>query len=137
MILVDTSVLINFMKGQTDYKTELFRDVLHNEIPFGISSFTYQELLQGARNEKEFETLTEYLSTQKIYFPGQDLSEYEKAAHIFFDLRRKGSTPRSTIDILIAVTAIKHNLILLHNDSDFDIMSKHIPELKIMTCLAL
>jgi len=55
---------------------------------------------------------------------------------MFFDLRRKGSTPRSTIDILIALTAIEYNLILLHNDNDFDFMSKHIPDLEIMTRMA-
>lgn len=135
MVLVDTSVLINFLKGQADYKTDLFKAVLQNEIPFGMSSFTYQEILQGARNEIEFATLKEYLSTQRIYFLKQELSTYEEAAQIFFDLRRKGVTARSTIDILIALTAIKYNLFLIHNDSDFDIMSKHIPELKIMTRL--
>ncbi len=133
MVLVDTSVLIGYLKGQTDNKTELLKDVLIRETPFGISSYTYQEILQGARNEKEFETLKEYLSTQKIYFLKQEISTFEKASRMFFDLRRKGSTPRSTIDILIALTAIEYNLILLHNDNDFDNISKHIPDLKIMT----
>jgi len=136
MVLVDTSVLIGYLKGQTDNKTELLKDVLTREIPFGISSYTYQEILQGARNEKEFEILKEYLSTQKIYFLKQEIPTFEKASRMFFDLRRKGSTPRSTIDILIALTAIEYNLILLHNDNDFDIISKHIPELKIMTRMA-
>jgi len=68
MVLVDTSVLIGYLKGQTDNKTELLKDVLTRELPFGISSYTYQEVLQGARNEKEFETLKEYLSTQKSIF---------------------------------------------------------------------
>jgi len=132
MVLVDTSVLIGYLKGQTDYKTELLKDVLNCEIPFGISSFTYQEILQGARDEREFETLKEYLSTQKIYFLKQEVSTFEKASRMFFDLRREGTTLRSTIDILIALTAIEYNLILLHNDSDFDNISKHIPDLKIM-----
>jgi len=136
MVLVDTSVLIGYLKGQTDNKTELLKDVLTRELPFGISSYTYQEVLQGARNEKEFETLKEYLSTQKIYFLKQEISTFEKASRMFFDLRRKGSTPRSTIDILIALTAIEYNLILLHNDNDFDFMSKHIPDLEIMTRMA-
>ena len=133
MVLVDTSVLIGYLKGQTDNKIELLKDVLICEIPFGISPYTYQEILQGARNEKEFETLKEYLSTQKIYYLKQEISTFEKASRMFFELRRKGSTPRSTIDILIALTAVEYNLILLHNDNDFDNISKYIPELKIMT----
>jgi len=136
MVLVDTSVLISYFKGHTNDKTELLKDILFREIPFGISSYTYQEILQGARNEKEFEILKEYLSTQRVYFLKQEKFTYEKAAQMFFDLRRKGLTPRSTIDILIALTAIEYNLTLLHNDNDFDIMSKHIPKLRIMTRMA-
>lgn len=135
MILVDTSVLIGFLKGQNDDKTELFKDVLSRDIPFGISSYTYQELLQGARNGTEFKTLREYLSTQQIYYLEQEVSTFEKAARMFYDLRRKGVTPRSTIDILIARTAIENKLALLHNDHDFDIMADHIPELIVLNAL--
>ena len=54
-----------------------------------------------------------------------------KAANIYFTLRRQGITPRSTIDILIALTAIEYNLLLLHNDKDFDAMEEKVPELNI------
>ncbi len=45
--------------------------------------------------------------------------------------KQKGITIRSTIDLLIAETAIENNLYLLHNDNDFKYMSKIIKELKI------
>ncbi|MEW6080493.1 MAG: PIN domain nuclease [Bacillota bacterium] len=135
MVLIDTSVLIGFLKGQVDEKTELFKDVLSRDIPFGISSYTYQEVLQGARNETEFNTLKEYLSTQQIYYLEPEASTFEKGARIYFDLRRKGVTPRSTIDLLIALTAIERKLVLLHNDSDFDLMSGNIPELMVLNSL--
>lgn len=131
MILVDTSVLIGFLKGQIDDKTELFKEILSRDIPFGISSYTYQEVLQGARNEKEFQTLKEYLSTQQIYYLESEASTFEKAAKLYFNLRRKGVTPRSTLDMLIALTAIENNLALIHNDSDFDMMAEYTPELRI------
>ena len=54
MILVDTSVFINYFKGRNDEKTDIFSTVLSYDIPFGISAYTYQELLQGARDEKNF-----------------------------------------------------------------------------------
>jgi predicted nucleic acid-binding protein len=132
MILVDTSVLIGFLKGQVDNKTELFKEILSRDIPFGISSYTYQEVLQGARNEAEFETLKDYLSTQHIYYLEPEAATYEKAARFYFNLRRKGVTPRSTLDMLIALTAIEKNLILIHNDIDFDMMADHLPELRIL-----
>ncbi len=45
--------------------------------------------------------------------------------------RTKGITIRSTIDLLIAQTAIDNDVMLLANDSDFLNIAKIIPELKI------
>jgi len=135
MILVDTSVLIDFLKGQNNAKTLLFDEVLTRNIPFGISPYTLQEVLQGARNEKDYQKLWEYLSTQIIYFLPEETSTYEKAARLYFDLRRKGLTPRSTIDILIVLIALENKLMLLHNDSDFDLMAEQLEDLKILKTL--
>ncbi|MDD3272403.1 MAG: PIN domain-containing protein [Syntrophomonadaceae bacterium] len=132
MILVDTSVLIDFLKGQTNDKIQLFSEILSRNIDFGFSCYTFQEVLQGARNEKEYEQLHDYLSTQIIYFLPVETATYEKAARLYFDLRRKGITPRSTIDVLIALTAIENNLLLLHNDRDFDLMAEQIETLNIL-----
>ena len=54
---------------------------------------------------------------------------------LFFDLRRSGVTPRITMDMLIALTAIEYNLQLLHEDRDFDIMANHLPTLQILNSL--
>lgn len=132
MILVDTSVLIDFLKGQTNAKTLLFEEILSREIPFGLSPYTFQEVLQGARNEKEYKHLHDYLSTQTIYYLPEEIATYEKAARLYFDLRRKGMTPRSTIDILIALTAIENKLMLLHNDRDFDLMAEQVETLSVL-----
>lgn len=132
MILVDTSVLIDFLKGQTNEKIQLFDEILSRNIDFGFSSYTFQEVLQGAQNEKEYEQLRDYLSTQIIYFLPEETATYEKAARLYFDLRRKGITPRSTIDVLIALTAIENNLLLLHNDRDFDLMAKQVKALNVL-----
>ena len=132
MILVDTSVLIGFLKGQINEKIQLFDQVLSRNIDFGFSSYTFQEVLQGARNEKEYKQLRDYLSTQIIYFLPEKTATYEKAARLYFDLRRKGITPRSTIDVLIALTAIENNLLLLHNDRDFDLMAEQVDTLRIL-----
>lgn len=132
MILVDTSVLIGYLKGQTDGKIQLFDEILSRDIPFGIASYTFQEILQGARNQSEYKRLRLYLATQIIYFLPEKIATYEKAAALYFDLRRKGVTPRSTIDVLIALTAIENKLWLLHNDQDFDLMAACTEELSIL-----
>lgn len=132
MILVDTSVLIGYLKGHNDEKTKLFDKILSGEIPFGLSPYTYQEVLQGAKNEVEYERLRDYLSTQIFYYLPEKITTYEKAAKLCFDLRRKGVTPRSTMDILIALTAMEYKLMFLHNDRDFDLMAVHLDTLNVL-----
>ncbi len=133
MILVDTSVLIDFLKGNTNHVVQLFDDVLDRQIPFGINDHIYQEILQGARDRKEFNTLKEYFETIPFYTLKKGRNSFEKAAIINFSCRKNGITIRSTIDVLIAETAIENDLYLLHNDLDFTYMAKVIPELKIYT----
>jgi predicted nucleic acid-binding protein len=132
LILVDTSVLIDFFRGRENAKTELFEIILKRKLPFGIASYTYQELLQGAGNEEEYKKLEEYLSTQIIYFLPEEIKTYAEASRQYFELRRKGVTPRGTIDILIALIAIKNNLFLLHNDKDFDVLASNFEDLMIL-----
>ncbi len=135
MVLVDSSVFINYLKGCYNEKTELFQQLVDRDIPYGISVLTYQEILQGARNEREFTVLLEYLDTQAIYSPPSTTEYYEKAARLFFRLRRRGVTVRGQIDMLIAVTAIANDLMLLHDDRDFDAIASKTPELKILVSL--
>ena len=127
MILVDTSVLIHFFKGVDSKSSRKFKMVLQRGIPFGINSLIFQEVLQGAGSEKEYLTLKKYLETQQFYHLREPIDSFAKAAKIYLDCRKKGITIRSTIDCLIAQTALENDLLLLHEDSDFDLMAKVIP----------
>lgn len=120
MILVDSSVLIDYLEGRENSPVSRFIEVLDRGIPFGISSVTILEVLQGAATEKDFSTLHDYLVSQTVYGLEGGLGSYAAAAKIFFDLRKKGMPVRSSMDCLIAQTAIEHGLLLLHNDSDFN-----------------
>jgi hypothetical protein len=127
MILVDTSVLIDFFKGVKTEGSKKFEMVLQQEIPFGINSFILQEVLQGAASEKEFSLLGEYLSTQRFYDLKDPVDSFINAAKLYMECRKKGITIRSTIDCLIAETVLEHNLLLLHSDNDFKAMARVIP----------
>ena len=127
MILVDTSVLIQFFKGISSEGAKRFSIVLQRKIPFGINSLIFQEVLQGAGSEKEYFILKKYLETQRFYHLKHPVDSFARAAKIYLDCRRKGITIRSTIDCLIAQTALENDLLLLHEDSDYDLMSKVIP----------
>ena len=131
MILVDSSVLIEFFKNEKNKSTQKFRKLLEKKISFGINAVIFQELLQGAKSEKEYELLKRYLMGLRFYHPKHPVNSFEKAARIYFDCRRKGVTIRSTIDCLIAQTAIEHDLMLFHNDKDFEAMSGVISSLKL------
>ena len=127
MILVDTSVLIDFFKGIDHEKIQAYRAVLRQSIPYGISSLIYQEVLQGAKNEKEYRQLKKYLEVQRFYHPKDPIDSFAGAAKMYFECRLKGVAIRSTIDCLVAQIAIENDLFLLHNDNDFDAIAKVFP----------
>lgn len=137
MILVDTSVLINYFKDSKNEKTELFQSILDRKIPYGITHLIYLEILQGAKNSKEFTLLNEYLKTMVFYKPVSDLTTYEEAARVYSACRKAGITVRSTIDILIAQICIENNLYLLHNDTDFENIALVTRNLKICNTVDL
>jgi predicted nucleic acid-binding protein len=129
MILVDSSVLINFFKANSTDAAVKFEKVVQGNIPFGITPFTYQEILLGAASEMEFGLLKEYLDTQVFYYLREGNDSYAGAARIYFKCRKSGITVRSTIDLLIVQTALEHGLLLLHDDKDFIAIGTIVPEL--------
>ena len=131
MILVDTSVFINYFKGRETKGIKILDNLIQSEEPFCINEFIYQEILQGSKDEKEFSTLKSYLKYIPLYSLKLGVQSFENAAQLNFRCRRKGITIRSTIDLLIAETAIENNIALLHDDEDYVNMSKVITELKL------
>jgi predicted nucleic acid-binding protein len=131
MILVDTSVLIDYLKGKENGAVATFEKILEKHLPYGINELIYLEVLQGSRTQDEFNKLQEYLETIPFYCLTSGKESYERTARLNFNCRRDGVTVRSTIDLLIAQTAIENDLFLLHNDSDFTNMAKTIKELKL------
>ena len=131
MILVDTSVLIDFLRSRNNPKPQLLEEILERKNLWGITNFIYQEILQGAKDGNEFNRLKEYFETVPSYSLKFGRQSFERAALLNVRCRNAGVTIRSTIDLLIAETAIENDLALLHNDSDFDSMSKIVQELRI------
>lgn len=127
MILVDTSILINYFRDVENDGTTQFMEIMEKEIPFGINNYVYQELLQGCLTEKDFKLLKKYLDGQKFYDFKNARESHANAARLYFDLRRKGITIRNTIDCLIAQMTIENDLYLLHDDADFTRIAGHFP----------
>jgi predicted nucleic acid-binding protein len=131
MILVDTSILIGYFKGLSGSPYDKLDEIIDGQIPFGINNHIYQEVLQGAKTEKEFNQLKEYLDALPFYDLHNGRESYKNAALMYMKCRKSGVTVRSTVDLIIAQTAIEHNLYLLHNDNDYINIAKVIKGLKL------
>lgn len=131
MILLDTSVFINYFKGEDNHKTQLLDEIIENNMKFSICSFVYQEVLRGAKTQHEFDMLKSYLQSLPFYELKFGRNSYEQAAMLNFQCRRSGITIRSTIDLLIAQIAIENDLLLLHDDKDFDFIAENVVGLNI------
>ena len=121
MLLIDTSVWIGVFRdrsGQVRQQLETLiadREVL-------LTRFTQLELLQGSINEQEWALLSTYLETQD--YIELTIHSWKAAARIYYDLRRQGLTVRSPIDCCIAQAALENNLLLIHNDRDFETIAQ-------------
>jgi predicted nucleic acid-binding protein len=130
MVLVDSSVIIDFLQGKYNPHTNKLEEIHNNKIPFGINSWIFQEVLQGVSDSKQFNLLKEYLLSLQLFPVNDEWAFHEAAARIYSKCRKMGITIRSTIDCCNAQTAIENKLYLLHNDNDYVNMKKVIPELK-------
>ena len=117
MFLIDTSVWIAVFRDKTGTVGQSLSEII-KEQPIFLSRFTQMELLQGCRDEREWRLLETYLQDQDYIEPTPNT--WVAAARIYYDLQRQGLTVRSSIDCCIAQLAIAHQLILIHNDRDFE-----------------
>ena len=119
MVLIDSSVWINFFNGSETESVQTLEDLIAAEEDVCISGYILTEVLQGFRDERSFETVRRQLLKLTIF----DLNvpdSYIKAAQLYRRCRKQGITIRRTADCIIAQTAIENKLFLLHEDADFD-----------------
>ncbi|MFK0730990.1 MAG: PIN domain nuclease [Gloeotrichia echinulata GP01] len=124
MLLIDTSVWISVFRDRSSQVRQQLETLIANRL-FLLTRFTQLELLQGSLNEQEWTVLSTYLETQDyVELTNQS---WEAAARIYYDLRRQGLTVRSPIDCCIAQAALENDLILVHNDRDFETIAQVRP----------
>ena len=124
MIVVDSSVWIDYFNGVETRETALLDDFLGEE-PIVIGDLILAEVLQGFRSEQDVRKARAALDTL-VFEPmvGRDVAL--KAAGNYRALRAKGVTVRKTIDMLIGTFCIENGHRLLHRDRDFDPIEKHL-----------
>ncbi len=124
MILVDSSVWIDYFKGTITPQTQKLDELLGHEL-LAIGELILTEVLQGFALESDFNQARKMLtSLQVIELGGQKIAI--QAARNFRALRVLGVTVRKTIDTVIATRCIESGYDLLHNDRDFDPFALHL-----------
>ncbi len=124
MILVDTSVWIDYFRGQESSQTNKLDALLGSE-PLLVGDLILAEVLQGFASERDFNHAKRLLdSFDLIEIGGREIAV--QGARNFRALRALGITVRKTIGMLIATRCIDSRFILLHNDRDFDIFAEHL-----------
>jgi hypothetical protein len=126
MVLIDSSVWINFFNGSETESVQTLEDLIAAEEDVCISGYILTEVLQGFRDDRSFETVRRQLLKLTIL----DLNvpdSYIKAAQLYRRCRKQGITIRRTADCIIAQTAIENKLFLLHDDADFDKIAQVCP----------
>lgn len=124
MILVDSSVWIDYLRGQTTPSTEKL-DALLGAEPLLIGDLILIEVLQGCQTERQFQEVRTKLGALELVVLGGEQVAVEAARNLRL-LRAKGVTVRKTIDTLIATRCILDGHELLHDDRDFDPFEQHL-----------
>ena len=131
MILVDSSVWIAYFNGKINPQTDWLDSALGKEIII-VGDIILAEVLQGFKNDRDFHKAKELLlNFQFMEMLGQELAV--RSAENYRILRKKGVTVRKTIDVIIGTFCIHHNISLLHDDQDFEPLTKHL-KLNVIKC---
>jgi predicted nucleic acid-binding protein len=124
VIVVDSSVWIDFLNGRSARHVERLRAML-GEDEILVGDLMLCEVLQGLENERSARQVEAMLRRFDIVPMAGDAIAVV-AARNFRSLRRRGITVRKTIDLLIGTWCIENRRPLLHNDSDFRPMARHL-----------
>jgi hypothetical protein len=131
MVLVDTSVWVDFLRGSDTPQVAILKELLAGDDIVGIAPIILQKVLQGADSDARFEKWRRYFEGLCCYAPADPVASHISAARLYQACRRAGMTPRSSNDCLIARIAMEHGLALLQNDRDFTIIAAVAPGLRL------
>jgi predicted nucleic acid-binding protein len=122
VILVDSSVWIDFLNGVDGPQVEMLDRLLDRET-VATGDLILAEVLQGIRDDREFRRVSSLMAALPSHeMAGLDIAL--KSAGNYRRLRAEGITVRKTMDLLIGTFCIENGLTLLHRDRDFDAMER-------------
>jgi predicted nucleic acid-binding protein len=123
VILIDTSAWIEFLRDTASPTCARVDALLAADT--ATCDAIRMEILAGARDETHLRDLRGLLARATL-LPTAPV-DYEDASAIYRRCRGNGETARKLIDCLIAAVAIRHEVPVLHADTDFDAIARHTP----------
>ncbi|MEZ4640151.1 MAG: PIN domain nuclease [Caldilineaceae bacterium] len=124
MWIVDSSVWIDYFNGVHTPTTDRL-DLALGRQELGIGDLILCEVLQGFRQDREFERAQRALLTFPVFTIGGATLAIQSARNYRL-LRQRGITIRKTVDCLIATYVIENGYTLLYQDCDFDPFVIHL-----------
>ena len=122
MILVDTSVWIDFFDHPESLYAKELKRLIEKDEELCLMDINVTEILQGIREERIFDEVKDYL-TQFPVLRAKSLETYIHAADIYRSCRKRGKAMTKTIDALIASVAIENNAYVFYHDKNFDLIA--------------
>lgn len=124
MILVDSSVWIDYFRGRSTRQSDRLDTLLQQE-PVVIGDLILVEVLQGFVRDRDYRQARALLAPMTVIELGGVDIAFRAAAH-YRKLRALGATVRKTIDTVIATRCIQDRYVLLHSDKDFEPFVEHL-----------
>lgn len=125
MVIVDTTVWIDFLQGRETKEVATLEALLADEVEVFITGIIFQEILTGVKAKKDRAKVIKELSHFILISPTFDT--HIQAAEIYDTCRKKGLTIRSIIDCLIAALALEYDLTILEKDRDYSFIAEVFP----------
>jgi predicted nucleic acid-binding protein len=125
MIVVDSSVWIDYFNHHPSPSAEKLKTCFADETPLAIVPMVLMEVLSGFKSETDFQKALDFMLDLPIIQTGP--SVHVNSARLFRHLRQKGITMNGYGDCLIAQTCIENGALLLSVDSDFEHIARHCP----------
>ncbi len=116
MILVDSSVWIDFLKSNRGRAGNELERLIRSGAPLVLAGVIVTEVLQGLK--RDVAKVARLLAGWPLIEPG-GFATYAVAAGIFRQARQRGLT-LSTVDALLASLAIEYQAALFTLDKDFE-----------------
>jgi predicted nucleic acid-binding protein len=118
VLVVDTSVWVDFLNGHRSLEAEYLATCLTDDVPIALPGLVRAEILAGLRTDAEAGRIASLLEAFDAA-PEPATADYVAAGGLYRSCRRVGAAVGSLVDCLIAQTCLSHGHALLTKDRDF------------------